>query len=37
MNVKADFPGHQVEAAGGERLRFGEVEVVVKASSDTTG
>lgn len=29
--------GHQIEAEGGERLCFGEVEVVVKASSDTTG
>jgi mannose-6-phosphate isomerase-like protein (cupin superfamily) len=37
MNVKAEFPAHQVEAGGGERLRFGEVEVVVKASADTTG
>ncbi len=37
MSGKADVPAHQVEAEGGERLRFGEVEVVVKASSDTTG
>ena len=28
---------HRVEADGGERLRFGEVEVVVKASAETTG
>ena len=37
MTRKADLPAHQVDADGGERLRFGEVEVVVRASSDTTG
>src|SRR5215208_1789972 len=37
MTVKASLVGHKVEAEGGERLRFGEVEVVVKASSDATG
>ena len=29
--------GHRVEAGGGERLRFGDVEVVVRASADATG
>ena len=29
--------GYELEADGGERLRFGEVEIVVKASADTTG
>jgi mannose-6-phosphate isomerase-like protein (cupin superfamily) len=28
---------YALEAEGGERLRFGEVEVVVRAASDTTG
>jgi len=28
---------YALEAEGGERLRFGEVEVVVRVSSDTTG
>ena len=28
---------YEIEADGGERLRFGEVEVVIKASADTTG
>ncbi len=28
---------YELEAEGGERLQFGEVEVVVKASADTTG
>jgi hypothetical protein len=28
---------YELAAEGGERLRFGEVEVVVKASADTTG
>lgn len=28
---------YKLEAEGGERLRFGEVEVVVKASADSTG
>ena len=37
MTVKSSLVGHKVEAEGGERLRFGEVEVVVKASSDATG
>jgi mannose-6-phosphate isomerase-like protein (cupin superfamily) len=29
-------PGYELDADGGERLRFGEVEIVVKASADTT-
>ena len=37
MTGKADVPALQVDAEGGERLRFGEVEVLVKASADTTG
>jgi quercetin dioxygenase-like cupin family protein len=28
---------HMVELAGGERLRFGEVEVIVRASAQSTG
>jgi mannose-6-phosphate isomerase-like protein (cupin superfamily) len=28
---------YELDAEGGERLRFGEVEIVVKASADTTG
>jgi mannose-6-phosphate isomerase-like protein (cupin superfamily) len=28
---------YSLDAAGGERLRFGDVEVVIKASADTTG
>jgi mannose-6-phosphate isomerase-like protein (cupin superfamily) len=37
MSYTPGVLAHQVDAGGGERLRFGEVEVVVKASSDTTG
>jgi hypothetical protein len=37
VGMRADAPAHQVEAEGGERLRFGEVEVLGKASADTTG
>lgn len=33
MNVSA----YQLQAERGERLRFGDVEIVVKASADTTG
>ncbi|MGH2962347.1 MAG: cupin domain-containing protein [Solirubrobacterales bacterium] len=29
--------GHRVDPDGGERLRFGDAEVVVRASADTTG
>jgi len=29
--------GYELAPDGGERLRFGEVEIVVKASADTTG
>jgi mannose-6-phosphate isomerase-like protein (cupin superfamily) len=29
--------GYELDSDGGERLRFGEVEIVVKASADTTG
>lgn len=29
--------GFKLDADGGERLRFGEVEVVIKASAETTG
>jgi mannose-6-phosphate isomerase-like protein (cupin superfamily) len=29
--------GHKVDADGGERLRFGEVEVVIRASAESTG
>jgi mannose-6-phosphate isomerase-like protein (cupin superfamily) len=37
MKMHSDVPAYELEAEGGERLRFGEVEVVVKASADTTG
>jgi mannose-6-phosphate isomerase-like protein (cupin superfamily) len=37
MQTRSDFRAYVVEGEGGERLRFGEVEVVVKAASDTTG
>jgi mannose-6-phosphate isomerase-like protein (cupin superfamily) len=37
MPTDADVAGFRLEAAGGERLRFGEVEIVVKASAETTG
>jgi mannose-6-phosphate isomerase-like protein (cupin superfamily) len=37
MKIGSGSPAHVVEAAGGERLRFGGVEVVVKASADATG
>jgi mannose-6-phosphate isomerase-like protein (cupin superfamily) len=30
-------PAYELATDGGERLRFGEVEVVIKASADTTG
>jgi mannose-6-phosphate isomerase-like protein (cupin superfamily) len=33
----SEVRGFELEATGGERLRFGEVEVLVKASADTTG
>jgi hypothetical protein len=29
--------GHKVDPDGGERLRFSDAEVVVRASADTTG
>jgi mannose-6-phosphate isomerase-like protein (cupin superfamily) len=37
MTVKTDFPPYELAAEEGERLRFGEVEIVVKASAETTG
>lgn len=37
MTTDTDLSGYELGAAGGERLRFGEVEIVVKASSETTG
>jgi mannose-6-phosphate isomerase-like protein (cupin superfamily) len=36
MALGSAVPAYQLEAEGGERLRFGEVEIVVKASADTT-
>jgi mannose-6-phosphate isomerase-like protein (cupin superfamily) len=36
MTLRTVAAGYGLEADGGERLRFGEVEVVVKASADTT-
>jgi mannose-6-phosphate isomerase-like protein (cupin superfamily) len=37
MAPKTAAAAYELEAEGGEHLRFGEVEVVVKASADTTG
>lgn len=37
MTLGTAVAGYELEAEGGEHLRFGEVEVVVKASADTTG
>jgi mannose-6-phosphate isomerase-like protein (cupin superfamily) len=37
MKTDAEVAGFRLEATGGERLRFGEVEIVVKASAATTG
>lgn len=37
MTLRTAVAAYELEAEGGERLRFGEVEVVVKASADTTG
>ena len=37
MHMSSQSAAYAVEAEGGERLRFGEVEVVVKASGDMTG
>src|SRR5919108_3167638 len=37
MSRRPAATAYELEAEGGERLRFGEVEVVVKASADTTG
>jgi mannose-6-phosphate isomerase-like protein (cupin superfamily) len=37
MQMGSQTAAYGVEAGGGERLRFGEVEVVIKASGDMTG
>jgi mannose-6-phosphate isomerase-like protein (cupin superfamily) len=37
MTLRTGAAAYELEAEGGERLRFGDVEVVVKASADTTG
>jgi mannose-6-phosphate isomerase-like protein (cupin superfamily) len=37
MSIEAPVPAFEVSAAGGERLRFGEVEILVKASAAATG
>ena len=37
MRLRNAATAYELEVGGGERLRFGEVEVVVKASADTTG
>jgi mannose-6-phosphate isomerase-like protein (cupin superfamily) len=37
MTIDANLAGYELEADPGERLRFGEVEIVVKASAETTG
>jgi quercetin dioxygenase-like cupin family protein len=33
----ADASAFKLEAGGGERLRFGEVEILIKVTADTTG
>ena len=37
MTSDAEVSAYELGAAGGERLRFGDVEIVVKASAETTG
>jgi mannose-6-phosphate isomerase-like protein (cupin superfamily) len=37
MPLRTAAAAYELAADGGERLRFGDVEVVVKASADTTG
>jgi mannose-6-phosphate isomerase-like protein (cupin superfamily) len=37
METSSECAAYVVEAEGGERLNFGEVEVVIKTSGDTTG
>jgi mannose-6-phosphate isomerase-like protein (cupin superfamily) len=37
MTQRADATGFTLAAEEGERLRFGEVEVVIRAAGDTTG
>ena len=36
MTAKVEAPAYALEAEGGERLQFGEVEVLIKASAETT-
>ena len=36
MIAKVEAPAYALEAEGGERLQFGEVEVLIKASAETT-
>jgi mannose-6-phosphate isomerase-like protein (cupin superfamily) len=35
--TKTDLPGYELAAEDGEHLQFGEAEIVVKVSADTTG
>ena len=35
--MRPDVSAYELQAERGERLRFGDVEIVVKASADTTG
>ena len=37
MRTSSESTAYVVEAEDGERLRFGDVEVVIKASGDKTG
>ena len=37
MVAEAGVPAYELDAEGGERPRFGEVEIVLKASAETTG
>ena len=37
MSDSSTAAPHRLDSAGGERLRFGEVEVLVKASAESTG
>ena len=36
MTAKVEAPAYALEAEGGERLQLGEVEVLIKASAETT-
>jgi mannose-6-phosphate isomerase-like protein (cupin superfamily) len=37
MEAKTPVAAHKLDASGGERVRFRDVEILIKASADTTG